>query len=149
MKDFEDALAFVERVAGAAVDYHRRPDMCIFANNRVRLSIANLHHAGFTIAEIRLARKVTDPRRAPPRGDVGRRSLRAARTRPVDATDDRGPVRPVRRRRRTCSRRADDLAIFGATGDLASRKLLPTLYNLAHEGALPERFNLVGSRAAR
>ena len=34
MKDFEDALAFVERVAGAAVDYHRRPDMCIFANNR-------------------------------------------------------------------------------------------------------------------
>jgi 4a-hydroxytetrahydrobiopterin dehydratase len=58
MKDFGDALAFVERVAGAAVDYHRRPDMCIFENNHVRLSIANLHHAGFTIAEIRLARKV-------------------------------------------------------------------------------------------
>jgi 4a-hydroxytetrahydrobiopterin dehydratase len=58
MKDFEDALAFVERVAGAAVDYHRRPDMCISENNHVRLSIANLHHAGFTIAEIRLARKV-------------------------------------------------------------------------------------------
>ena len=34
------------------------------------------------------------------------------------------------------------LAIFGATGDLAKRKLLPALYNLAHEGALPERFNL-------
>jgi 4a-hydroxytetrahydrobiopterin dehydratase len=58
MKDFEDALAFVERVAKAAVDYHRRPDMCISENNHVRLSIANLHHAGFTIAEIRLARKV-------------------------------------------------------------------------------------------
>jgi glucose-6-phosphate 1-dehydrogenase len=37
------------------------------------------------------------------------------------------------------------LTIFGATGDLAKRKLLPALYNLAHEGALPERFNLVGS----
>src|SRR4051794_24296715 len=37
-----------------------------------------------------------------------------------------------------------NLAIFGATGDLANRKLLPALYNLAHEGALPERFNLVG-----
>src|SRR3954454_19655960 len=37
------------------------------------------------------------------------------------------------------------LAIFGATGDLAKRKLLPALYNLAHEGALPERFNLIGS----
>jgi glucose-6-phosphate 1-dehydrogenase len=37
-----------------------------------------------------------------------------------------------------------NLAIFGATGDLSNRKLLPALYNLAHEGALPERFNLVG-----
>src|SRR5690242_184240 len=36
------------------------------------------------------------------------------------------------------------LAIFGATGDLARRKLLPALYNIAHEGALPERFNLIG-----
>jgi glucose-6-phosphate 1-dehydrogenase len=37
------------------------------------------------------------------------------------------------------------LVIFGATGDLARRKLLPAIYNLAHEGALPERFNLIGS----
>src|SRR5215218_8759496 len=36
------------------------------------------------------------------------------------------------------------LVIFGATGDLAHRKLLPAIYNLAHEGALPERFNLIG-----
>ncbi|WP_320670423.1 glucose-6-phosphate dehydrogenase [Patulibacter defluvii] len=36
------------------------------------------------------------------------------------------------------------LVIFGATGDLARRKLLPALYNLAHEGSLPERFHLVG-----
>jgi glucose-6-phosphate 1-dehydrogenase len=35
------------------------------------------------------------------------------------------------------------LVIFGATGDLAQRKLLPAVYNLAHEGALPERFNLI------
>jgi len=37
------------------------------------------------------------------------------------------------------------LTIFGVTGDLSQRKLLPALYNLAHEGALPERFNLIGS----
>src|SRR5436189_996151 len=37
------------------------------------------------------------------------------------------------------------LVIFGASGDLAKRKLLPAIYNLAHEGALPERFNLIGS----
>src|ERR1019366_995444 len=36
------------------------------------------------------------------------------------------------------------LIIFGATGDLAHRKLLPALYNLAHEGQLPERFEMVG-----
>jgi glucose-6-phosphate 1-dehydrogenase len=36
------------------------------------------------------------------------------------------------------------LVIFGATGDLAHRKLLPAIYNLAHEGALPERFELIG-----
>jgi glucose-6-phosphate 1-dehydrogenase len=36
------------------------------------------------------------------------------------------------------------LVIFGGTGDLAHRKLLPAIYNLAHEGALPERFNLIG-----
>jgi glucose-6-phosphate 1-dehydrogenase len=36
------------------------------------------------------------------------------------------------------------LVIFGATGDLARRKLLPALYNLAHEGQLPERFHLIG-----
>src|ERR671939_1933870 len=46
---------------------------------------------------------------------------------------ERLPVRPT------------TLVIFGATGDLAKRKLLPAIYNLAHEGALPERFNLIGT----
>ena len=36
------------------------------------------------------------------------------------------------------------LVVFGATGDLARRKLLPAIYNLAHDGALPERFELLG-----
>jgi glucose-6-phosphate 1-dehydrogenase len=36
------------------------------------------------------------------------------------------------------------LLILGATGDLAQRKLLPAIYNLAHEGALPEHFFLLG-----
>jgi glucose-6-phosphate 1-dehydrogenase len=40
--------------------------------------------------------------------------------------------------------RSTVIVIFGALGDLASRKLLPALYNLAHEGALPERIELIG-----
>src|SRR3954449_102829 len=45
---------------------------------------------------------------------------------------ERLPVRP------TC------LVIFGGTGDLARRKLMPAIYNLAHDGALPEHFGVVG-----
>jgi glucose-6-phosphate 1-dehydrogenase len=51
---------------------------------------------------------------------------------PLTAGLERLPVAPT------------TLVIFGATGDLARRKLIPALYNLAHEGALPERFRLVG-----
>jgi glucose-6-phosphate 1-dehydrogenase len=45
-------------------------------------------------------------------------------------------------RRESGSAPATALVVFGATGDLASRKLLPALYNLAQDGALPERFTL-------
>jgi glucose-6-phosphate 1-dehydrogenase len=40
--------------------------------------------------------------------------------------------------------RSTVLVIFGAMGDLAKRKLLPAVYNLAHEGALPEQVSLIG-----
>src|SRR5262245_35115304 len=36
------------------------------------------------------------------------------------------------------------LTIFGASGDLTKRKLIPALYNLALEHRLPERFAVVG-----
>jgi glucose-6-phosphate 1-dehydrogenase len=36
------------------------------------------------------------------------------------------------------------LVIFGATGDLTHRKLLPALYNLAIEQPLPPQFTVVG-----
>lgn len=36
------------------------------------------------------------------------------------------------------------LVIFGATGDLTGRKLIPALYNLAREGQLPAHFVCVG-----
>jgi glucose-6-phosphate 1-dehydrogenase len=36
------------------------------------------------------------------------------------------------------------LVIFGATGDLTARKLVPALYNLAREGQLPSQFACVG-----
>ncbi|TEU00508.1 MAG: glucose-6-phosphate dehydrogenase, partial [Dehalococcoidia bacterium] len=36
------------------------------------------------------------------------------------------------------------IVIFGATGDLTQRKLIPALYNLALEGLLPGEFSAVG-----
>jgi glucose-6-phosphate 1-dehydrogenase len=35
--------------------------------------------------------------------------------------------------------------LFGATGDLAKRMVLPAFYRLAHEGLLPEQWRLVGN----
>jgi 4a-hydroxytetrahydrobiopterin dehydratase len=58
-RDFDAALRFVERVGQEAVDHFRRPDLCILELNRVRLTIANRHHAGITLAELRLASLVS------------------------------------------------------------------------------------------
>jgi pterin-4a-carbinolamine dehydratase len=56
-RDFDEGLRFVDYVARRAIDYFRRPDICI-SSNRVQLSISNRHHAGITLAELRLAAKV-------------------------------------------------------------------------------------------
>jgi glucose-6-phosphate 1-dehydrogenase len=44
-------------------------------------------------------------------------------------------------------KRPDDQAIvlFGATGDLARRKLLPGIFHLAQVGLMPERFRVIGA----
>jgi glucose-6-phosphate 1-dehydrogenase len=45
------------------------------------------------------------------------------------------------------SQRPDDhvIVIFGATGDLAKRKLLPGLFHLAAAGLMPDRYRIVGT----
>lgn len=53
-----------------------------------------------------------------------------------------GPLEEASRTKKT----ADSciMVIFGATGDLTGRKLLPAIYNLAHDGELPAHFACVG-----
>ncbi|MBV9382614.1 MAG: glucose-6-phosphate dehydrogenase [Streptosporangiaceae bacterium] len=55
------------------------------------------------------------------------------------------PKRP--RQSRQTGPRPDDhvIVLFGATGDLAKRKLLPGLFHLAVAGLLPERYRIIGS----
>ena len=51
---------------------------------------------------------------------------------------------PIRRRPEPCM-----LVIFGASGDLTERKLMPALYSLAFRRLLPERFAIVGAARTR
>ncbi len=48
-------------------------------------------------------------------------------------------------------RRPDDhvIVLFGATGDLAKRKLLPGLFHLAAAGLLPQKYKIIGSSPAK
>src|SRR5579862_5703916 len=58
-----------------------------------------------------------------------------------------GPLNPLRDPRdRRIPRLAGPcvLVLFGVTGDLASKKLLPAIYDLANRGLLPPGFSLVG-----
>jgi glucose-6-phosphate 1-dehydrogenase len=41
------------------------------------------------------------------------------------------------------------IVLFGATGDLARRKLLPGLFHLATAGLLPEGYRIIGSAPGR
>jgi len=36
------------------------------------------------------------------------------------------------------------IVIFGASGDLAQRKLVPSLFNLFHKGRMPKKFQIIG-----
>ncbi len=49
------------------------------------------------------------------------------------------------------ARRPDDhvIVLFGATGDLAKRKLLPGLFHLAAAGLLPHKYKIIGSSPAK
>ena len=54
---------------------------------------------------------------------------------------------PRRDERRENVAPSDDhvIVLFGATGDLAKRKLLPGLFHLAKAGLLPARYRIIGS----
>lgn len=54
---------------------------------------------------------------------------------------------PLAAKDETCSLSISDpcaVVIFGASGDLAKRKLIPSLYNLMAKGYLPEDFSVLG-----
>src|SRR2546430_627176 len=56
-----------------------------------------------------------------------------------------GPVSGDEERRMTLKPAPPQIiVVFGASGDLARRKILPALYSLSRKGLLPERHRIVG-----
>ncbi|WP_163542340.1 glucose-6-phosphate dehydrogenase [Occultella kanbiaonis] len=63
---------------------------------------------------------------------------------PAKVTNGRNPLRDPSDRRLPKIAGPSGLVIFGVTGDLAQKKLLPAVYDLANRGLLPPAFGLTG-----
>ena len=63
---------------------------------------------------------------------------------PVDISPDSNPLRSPDDRRLNRIAGPSGLVIFGVTGDLSRKKLMPAVYDLANRGLLPPGFALVG-----
>ena len=63
---------------------------------------------------------------------------------PVEISPDSNPLRISTDRRLNRIAGPSGLIIFGVTGDLARKKLMPAVYDLANRGLLPPGFALVG-----
>ena len=59
-------------------------------------------------------------------------------------TEYANPLRDVQDRRLPLIAGPSTLVMFGVTGDLARKKLMPAIYDLANRGLLPPGFSLVG-----
>ena len=63
---------------------------------------------------------------------------------PTRVTQDTNPLRDPRDKRLPRIAGPCGLVLFGVTGDLARKKLMPAIYDLANRGLLPPGFSLVG-----
>jgi glucose-6-phosphate 1-dehydrogenase len=63
---------------------------------------------------------------------------------PTPVTEQFNPLRSVSDRRLNRIAGPSSLIIFGVTGDLSRKKLMPAVYDLANRGLLPPGFALVG-----
>ena len=63
---------------------------------------------------------------------------------PARVTSERNPLRDPHDRRLPRIAGPCGLVIFGVTGDLSRKKLMPAVYDLANRGLLPPGFALVG-----
>jgi 4a-hydroxytetrahydrobiopterin dehydratase len=58
LADFDDAIAFVNRVAALAQDANHHPDILVHGWNRVRLELCTHSAGGLTAADFALAERI-------------------------------------------------------------------------------------------
>src|ERR1700744_588303 len=83
-----------------------------------------------------------EPQSGAPEAAAGTQPATAAAGLPVDDWDN--PLHDERDRRLPRIAGPSGLVIFGVTGDLSRKKLMPAVYDLANRGLLPPGFGLVG-----
>ena len=86
--------------------------------------------------------RTTPPCRLACRALLGARE--GTRMSPAQVTADHNPLRDPRDRRLPRIAGPCGLVIFGVTGDLARKKLMPAVYDLTNRGLLPPGFALTG-----
>jgi 4a-hydroxytetrahydrobiopterin dehydratase len=59
-KDFAEAMAFVNRVAGVAEELNHHPDILVHGWNKVRLTLSTHSAGGLTDADHALARRIDE-----------------------------------------------------------------------------------------
>src|SRR5687767_12857531 len=74
-----------------------------------------------------------------PSADAGRNRMQ-----PAAITPQHNPLRSPKDYRLNRIAGPSSLIIFGVTGDLSRKKLMPAIYDLANRGLLPPGFSLVG-----
>jgi len=59
-KDFAEAMAFVNRIAGVAEELNHHPDILVHGWNKVRLTLSTHSAGGLTDADHALARRIDE-----------------------------------------------------------------------------------------
>ena len=103
----------------------------------------------FTFHEFLTAQAVGDGQvladRGRPRAAAARRRARPSRRRtPGARVTYRNPLRDPQDRRLPRIAGPCGLVLFGVTGDLSRKKVMPAVYDLANRGLLPPGFSLIG-----
>jgi hypothetical protein len=139
---YADAQGVLDRLREAGIDYDDAVRQLEEEGGReVRGRLERPHRVGHRAA--REAEPTARPTAAPTRPARPRAAVDGG-LRLVSLLSPSNPLRDPRDRRLPRVPDPCALVVFGVTGDLARKKLIPAVYDLANRGLLPPGFALLG-----